>query len=661
MKLRSSFLHVVGDISEPPSIPQYYVRRSVLEKQLTDAVLTNDQGGAAVTVTITGDSGFGKSVLAKAFCHSEDAKQYFTSGFILIELGSSVPNPLSKLRRLYRLLSHGAQISGDINSIVQYLHSLIVQSYPRILVIIDDVCNAHDAQPYITAFRSCKIIVTTKLGNISKQLSSCSVVNVESMEVAEATKLLTNIPVQITEDDEEIVHGLVTDLHLWPLLICLARGQFQVNQSTIQTIGDLQSELYAKGLEQIAYTVDKNVAQGRRVAVTACIESSLQLLEVNEHDCLISLVHQGGVGAVVSFRHVLHYWNLPEEECVQLLTKLDSMSLVVFTHAAAGNTRATVKVNFVISQYLMDTQVYNPPAHLKDSQDGLLSSEEQTQHMTVLLFSRETGAHETRARETGSCSYCIASARMSETPEVCLTGTLHNITKHSLPCFFTNSVLSRIVWWATHIVHLVHNLASVIYHSPDRFPNYVSLASTAEKIEAESQGAMMESKEEIVQLNESVSTFLKERKYDSAKEAIEKYFKRSSIREVGLRAQDLTDQILSQCNRQSKEQISIMSEFLYCFKPEYDFMLNLLLPQILLSVKFHQRITTALESDDPSVVEEIAEEIWVGKHSEQSGLINANYMIKLQEVAPHYVSELAGHDDQEMMHSHSYAYASTEV
>lgn len=632
----------------------------MLEKQLTDAVLTNDQGGAAVTVTITGDSGFGKSVLAKAFCHSEDAKQYFTSGFILIELGSSAPNPLSKLRRLYRLLSHGAQISGDINSIVQYLHSLITQNYPRILVIIDDVCNAHDAQPYITAFRSCKIIVTTRLGDISKRLSSCSVVTVESMELAEATKLLTNIPVQITEDDDEIIHGLVTDLYLCPLLICLARGQFQVNQSTIQTISDLQSELYAKGLEQIAYTVDKNVARGRRVAVTACVESSLQLLEVNEHDCLISLVHQGGVGAVVSFYHVAHYWNLPEEECVQLLTKLDSMSLVAFTHVAAGNTKATVKVNVVISQYLMDTQVYNPPAHLKDSQDRLVSSEEQTQRMTVLLFARETGAHETGAHETGPCSYCVASAKMSETPEYCLNGALHNITKHSLPHFFMKGVFSRLFSWASHIAHLVHNLASLVCHLPDRFPDYASLASTAEKIEAECQGAMMESKEELTQLNEGVSIFLKERKYDSAKEAIEKYFKKSCIREVGLRAKDFTDQILLQCNHKSKEQILMMSEFLYCFQPEYDFMQNLMLPQILLSVKFHQRITTALESD-PSIVEEVAEEVWVGKLSEQSGLINANYMIKLQEVAPHYVSELAGHEDQETMHSHSYVYASTEV
>ena len=627
----------------------------MLEKQLTDAVLINDQGGAAVIVTITGDSGFGKSTLAKAFCHSEEAKQYFTRGFILIELGQSVPNPLAKLRRLYRLLSHGSQISGDVNSIVQYLHTLITQSYSKILVIIDDVCNAHDAQPYITAFRSCKIIVTTRLGDISRQLSSCSVVTVESMQPAEAIKLLSDIPVQITEDDEEIVHDLVTDLHLCPLLICLARGQFQVNQNVIQTIGDLQSELYAKGLEHIDHSVD-NVAQSRKVAVTACVETSLQLLEVDEHDCLISLVHQGGVGAVISFHHVTHYWNLPEEDCVQLLTKLDSMGLLVFTHAAAGNTKTTVKVHIVISQYLLDTQVYNPPAHLEDSQDRPLSSEDQGQQkMTILLVSRQTGA----CSQTRPCSHCLAAAKMSETPEYCLAGALHNVTKHVMPHFFESSILGRIIHWATNMVNLGQNLYSLICHYPDRFPNYANLVSAAEKITAESQGAMMECKEELNQLNETISVFLNERKYDCAKEAVEKYFKKLSIREVGLRAKDLTDQVLLHCDRQSKEQLLIMSEFLYCFKPEYDYMQNLLLPQILHCINFHRRITTALESD-PSVVEEAAEEVWLGKFSEQSSLINDHYMIKLQEVAPRYVSELAGHDDQGM-HSDSYVYTSTEV
>ena len=643
-------LLVAKNISEPPSIPQYYVKRPVLEKQLTNAVLhsgESEAGLAAVTVTINGDSGFGKSTLAKAFCHSEDAKRYFTNGFILIELGPSVPNPLSKLKRLYRLLSHGLQITGDINAIVQYLHSLVVQKYPKILVIIDDICNTHDAQPYVMAFRSCKIIVTTRLDNISKQLSSCKVVTVGPMEPSEATKLLSSIPVQIVEDDETIVHELVNDLYLWPLLICLARGQFQVSQNKIQSIGDLQNQLYDKGLEHIAYNVDKNVEQGRKVAVTACIEASLELLEVDEQDCLVSLVHQAGVGAVISFHHVIHYWNLEEENCVQLLTKLDSMGLVMFTHAAAGNTKATVKVHVIVSQYLMDSQVYNPPAHLEDPQDGLVS-EEQGQQMTILLLSHGSGdgGH-------GSTSEKV------ETPEICLINAIHHINNQLIPWYFVTGVMSRAAYWAAHILSLVEHLYSVVSYSPDKFPNYASLLSTADKISVECQSAMMEYKEEINKVNENVKAFVKDRKYDRAREVAEQYFINFSFKKLGMQAKDLTDQVVLHCDQKYKEKIITFSEFLYCFTPEYDFGLNLYLPQILLCIQSHQRYTTALESN-PSIMEEAAKEVWLGKVTEQSGLINANYMIKLQEVAPHYVSELAsGHGTY--LNAFTHAYTSSEV
>lgn len=234
------------------------------------------------------------------------------------------------------------------------------------------------------AFRRCKIIVTTRLDDISKQLSSCKVVTVGPMEPMEATKLLSNlIPIQITDDDEKIVNELVADLFYWPLLICLARGQL----SNVKTTGDLQSQLYAEGLEHVAHNIDQNVAQGRKVAVTACIEASLLLLDMNEYDCLINLVHQVGVGAVIPFPHVAYYWNLPEEQCVQLLTKLDSMGLVTFTHAAAGNTKATVKVHVVISQYLMDSQVYNPPTHLEDPHDTQPEEQGQQMYSTILFLS----------------------------------------------------------------------------------------------------------------------------------------------------------------------------------------------------------------------------------------------------------------------------------
>ena len=637
------------NISQPPSIPQCYVRRLVLGKELTDAVLKNDQDDAetaAVTVTITGDAGFGKSTLAKAFCHSEEAKQYFTSGFILIELGSNAPNPLFKLMRLYHLLSHGSQLDGaDVNSMLQHFHSLIVQKYPRILVIIDDLCKAHDAQPYVMAFRSCKIIVTTRSEDVAKQLSSCKIVSVGPMERSEATKLLSDIPVQIADDDERIVDELVVDLYFWPLLICLARGQFQVSQSKTQTIGDLQSKLYGEGLEHIAFNIDKDVTQGRKVALAACIEASLRLLEnANDHDCLVNLVHHCGVGGVTSFRRVTRLWNLPEGDSVQLLTKLDSMGLVMFTHAAAGNTKATVKVHNVISQYLIDSQVYNPPAHMDDSQDNL---EEEGHQMGVSFYF---------VSHQGGSNRGSLSEKMIGTPQYALTYTLRNIEEYSLSSYM-HQISAQEVSWGTWILNILENLYAIIINS--NIPNSASLADTADRLSSECQSAMMGHAEEIKQLKKSTKIYLDDRNYDGVKQVLEQYFINNSLKRIGLQAKNLADQVYLNCDQHYKGQIKRNCEFLYCFTPEHDFGLNLRLPQLLLMVNFHQRITTALASG-PAAMEEVAEEVWAGKMAEQSGLLNDNYMIKLQEVAPRYVSKQQGFSSLDM-HTHMHTHACTEV
>ena len=635
------------NISQPPSIPQYHIKRPVLEKELTDAVLKDDQdkAEAVVAVTITGDAGFGKSTLAKAFCHSEEAKQHFTNGFILIELGPNAPNPLFKLMRLYYLLSHGSQLDGaDVNSMLQHFHSLIVKKHPNVLVIIDDVYKAHDAQPYVTAFRSCKIIVTTRLGDVAKQLSSCKIVSVGPMERSEATKLLLDISVQIADDDERIVDELVTDVYFWPLLICLARGQLQVGHRTIE---DLQNKLYGEGLEHTAYDIDKDVTQGRKVAVAACIESSLQLLEdANEHDCLVNLVHHSGVGGVTSFRRVTRLWNLPEGDCLQLLSKLDLMGLLMFIHPAAGNTKATVKVHNVISQYLMDSQVYNPPAHMDDSQDKL--EEEGNQMFSVYFLSRQGQGH---GNQAGS-----SPEKIIGTPEHALTTALHNIDEHGLSSYM-HRMSSQGVTYGRWILIAIENLYAIIVNF-NKLPNSTSLVETADRLSSECQSVTMEYPQEVYQLKESTRIHLNDRNYDSAKQLLKQYFSNNSLKRIGSQTKDLADQVYLNCDQYNKRQIKRHCEFLYCFTPDYDFGQNLQLPQLLLMINFHQRITTAFASG-PSAMEEVAEEVWAGKMAEQSGLLNANYMIKLQEVAPHYVSQQQGFSSGFDVHMHTHT--STEV
>jgi len=609
---------------QPPSIPQYNVSRLKLEKELTDAVLDSSQAESAVAVTIVGNSGFGKSTLAKSFCHKTMTKQYFPDGFLIIELGPNAPDPRSILKRLYRHLSRGLRIEGDVNSIAQYIHTLIVENYPSILVIIDDVCSVHDAQPYIMAFRNCKIIVTTNLADVCQQLSASKVVIVSQMEPLEAVQLLSSATGQLSEDDEMIVRELANDLHLWPLLLCIARGQLQMNSNKAgaQAVGNLQSDLYGKGLEHITHASDKNDPHSRKTALTACVEASLELLTPEENDSLLNLVHHIGGGGVIGTQHIPTICNIDEVSSIQLLDKLNSLGLTTLT-CSSGTTKEAIKIHNAIAQYLFDSQVYNPPEHLGDSQEAeaFMNPPEEGQTVSILLFSPRPQN---------------MTDKITGTPEWYLKSVLKSFENYQFDGFMKMNE-HEIASWSTDIFNLLQNVCSVAYSSPAKFPDLKSIESETDKLLTECQSIMMECSQEVNQLKQQVDIFIKQRDYDGAVKKLEEYFTNFSLKRVALGAKKLVERVVSRCDQKYKHSLEASSDFLHCFTPEYDYFLKYQLPSIKLMLDLQRRIVDALASGPPAL-NEVANEIQTAKITEQCSLLHANYMIKLQEVAPHQVS-----------------------
>jgi len=615
-------IHVGQNILHPPPIPQYYVSRLVLEKELSDAVLDSSAAESAVAVTIVGDEGFGKSTLAKAFCHKTTTKQYFPDGFLTVELGPNAPDPCSNLKHLYRCLSHGARIDGDVNSIVQFIHTLVVKNYPSILVIIDDVCSAHDAQPYIMAFRNCKIIVTTKSEDVHQNLSSSKVVTVAQMETLEATKLLsTAVEGKISEDDQMIIRELASNLHDWPLLLCIARGQLQMNfeKIGIQAVENLQSDLYTKGLEHIT-CASKSDPHSRKTALTACVEASLELLTPEENDSLLNLVHYVGGGGIIPTQHIPSICNVDEVKCIQLLNKLASMSLITFTRSN-GSVKDAIKIHCIIAQYLLDSQVYNPPEHLGDSQE-FMNPPEESQTLKILFLPRGSTLN--------------MADKIAGTPEWCLNNVLQSWTQQFDSHMKNNEV--HIATWSSRILTLLQCICPFVYSSLAKFPDVRSIENEVDRLSAECQGVMMEYVQELSQLKQQVNALVKQKDYITAGNTLEEYYTNLSLRRVALATKELIERVSSRCIEEHKHALTESSEFLYCFMPEYDFFLKLQIQSIKLLLDLHRRIVAALASGPPAV-DEVADEIWSSKLKDQSGLLGDNYLIKLQEVAPHQVSE----------------------
>ena len=73
---------------------------------------------------------------------------------------------------------------------------------------------------------------------------------------------------------------------------------------------------------------------------------------------------------------------------------------------------------------------------------------------------------------------------------------------------------------------------------------------------------------------------------------------------------------------------------------DYHYITTRALPYIKLFVKQHNKIASSLQNGSPDI-ELIYHYFWSGKDREEEELMQANYLIKLQEVAPNRVQELA--------------------
>ena len=65
-----------------------------------------------------------------------------------------------------------------------------------------------------------------------------------------------------------------------------------------------------------------------------------------------------------------------------------------------------------------------------------------------------------------------------------------------------------------------------------------------------------------------------------------------------------------------------------------------ILPHIKLFIKQHKQITSSLLNGSPDI-EMTYQYIMSGKYGKERELVDTNYLIKLQEVAPNFVQQIA--------------------
>ena len=609
---------------QPPPMPPNHINRPKLLDRIATKLLqaTNDPNQYETTLTITGAGGFGKTTTVISLCHHPIIKEQFTDGFVFIELGPQANDPRIKLRAIYNLLTDE---QCDINVVEQKISQLTSDYYRNLLVIIDDVWHVEDAEPLVKAFSNCKTVLTTRMNDIEQYIPSKQAVTIGPMMKDEAISLLTSGVIdssQLSQEDVSLLNEISQDVHLWPLLLSLIRGQLSHNLkqhhlSYHKAIQNVQAKLHHKGLTAFDKNNIETVKKGRKFAVKACIEITLELLTTSLSDKLKMLIIWTGIGTSLQTAVLNILWNISKLEAQNTVDVLWAYGLVRFTYITISHSnikQPCVEVHAVISQYIIESMDSKKVSSLYSVICNFVNSISKELTST---FQQSYGVHDLSSLTAiDYLKYKLSEIENDMLPSLVKTISIFTVTE---PHF---------------IIVTIQEIQDVLMTSP-RTINLLSLLG--EKI-----SSLVVDCEQILKnahnlcriLNQNIQKNLYEKNYDELIQNVES-FKNYPSCIVAQKTVAMVKSIMPYCDGEQIIETKVWCEYLQMMTPEYHSIYTLILPCIKLHIKLHKQIIDSLLKGSPYV--ELKYHYIINKFDEEIELMKDNHFFKIQEVAPKFV------------------------
>ena len=595
---------------------------------------TNDPNKYGTTLTITGAGGFGKTTTAISLCYHRIVKEQFTDGFVFIELGPQATDPSIKLSQLYHLLTGEYLKQCDINHAEQEINQLTSHYYRNLLVIIDDVWHVEDAEPLVKAFSNCKTILTTRKNDVEQYISSKQSVTIGPMMEDEAISLLTSGVIdssQLSQEDVSLLNEISQDVHLWPLLLSLIRGQLchnlkQYHLSYHKAIQNVQAKLHHKGLTAFDKNNIETVKKGRKLAVKACIEITLELLTKSLSDKIKTLILFIGIGTSLQIAVLNNLWNISKQEAEDTVDVLWAYGLVQFTDITISPNNIKqhcVEVHAVISQYIIECMNYNEILTLSPFSSSGLNTAQSVRDGLILTFQQSYGVHD----PSSLTAMDYLKYRLSQIENVVLPHYLKRINMH-------------VVTDPHDVILTLQEIKDALMTSPYTINLLSLLGEDINSLMTNCKGTLKDAHKLCRKLNQSVQRSLYENNYDKLIQTVEEFIKNYPLCDVAQKAVTMVKKIKPYCDGELLHYVMGRCEDLQVMTPDYHSISALLLPLIKLCIKLHKQITSSLLNGSPDT-ELTYHYIMSGKYDEEEELVMTNRLIKLQEVAPNIVQQRA--------------------
>jgi hypothetical protein len=251
-----------------------YAKQDEIKSHILDEYAVNPR---FLSVALQGEGGFGKTTLAQAICHDIDVFEAFDGGVLWAEIGENVTNLTEKINAMIRSLT-GVQVAySDEAEAARRLHNELQDR--ECLLVLDDIWDAAQLQPFLGAITSAYII-TTQDDAIASTADEIVIAN--QMEPREALQVFVNwVPERqrpsVTDDPEQAaLSDLAYRLGEWPLLLGIIgfelSAEIERTQSLLNAITFINEGLNEAGLT----TFDRNSARDRHAALHATMNYSLR-------------------------------------------------------------------------------------------------------------------------------------------------------------------------------------------------------------------------------------------------------------------------------------------------------------------------------------------------------------------------------------------------
>ena len=628
-----SFTTYVGiKCLQPPPLPTIHVNRQGLLDEIVSKLLQVkvDPDTFEATLTIVGAGGFGKTTIVTSLCHHDIVKAHFTDGFLFIELGQQANDPIIKLRAIYNLLT-GKQCG--INVVEQKINQHTSDYCRNLLVIVDDVWHVEDARPFVNAFSSCKIVLTTRMNDIQQHIPSKHLVTIGPMRHNEAFFLLTNGVFDVSQLSQKNLNSLrelAQDVFLWPLLLSLTRGQLSHyvkirGFSNHQAIESVQVKLRHGGLVAIGGDNTEIARRSHRFAVKACIELTLQLLSKSLSDKIKKLILWTGIGTSLQVAVLNNLWNITQQEANDAVDKLWAYGLVQFTDVLISpynKIQHCVEVHTIISLYIINS-IDGGEAFALSPIIGKKHIVETVNEGLSKKFQQLCGVHDL--------------SKLS--PIDNLKYTLTEIENVVFP-FSVKQVNLYTVNDPYIIMLKLKDIQDTLIRSPHLL---VKVDKEIDLLITDCKQLLNDSHNLCRKLNQMIERNLHEKSFHAMTQTIEEFMKNYPLCHIAEKAASMVEmKIKPYCDVAQHEYITLRCESLHMLKHGYHEISLTLLPEIKLFLELHRQISISL-CKGPRDIQQTYQYLRSGKFKEKYMKLETDACIKLQKVAPNCVYQQASH------------------